>query len=43
MDSFMTIEWDDKCGIEGDNVIDFVNEVSDSLRMKSYGDSISKL
>lgn len=43
MDSFMTIEWDSRCGIDGSDVMTFVNEIGPLLQEKHYGSSISKI
>ncbi|HWJ29334.1 MAG TPA: hypothetical protein VNS32_22530 [Flavisolibacter sp.] len=41
MDSFLTIEWDDRSGIEGKVAINFVQEIGRLLKNKYYGDSIT--
>ena len=43
MDSFMTIEWDNQCGIDSIDAVNFVNQIGPFLKNKNYGRSISKM
>jgi hypothetical protein len=42
MDNFLTIEWNDRCGISGSQMMDFLNSISHRISFEDYGQSVSK-
>jgi len=43
MKTFMTIEWDEDCGIEALKMIDFLEDMQRPLQVKDYGLSLQEI